>query len=105
ARLSIRPDERPQVYVPFGSDYGFFLMMAVRTKTDPVNLAPLLRRALEGAGGNRPVWDIRTMDDYLSIATAETRFALFLLSVLAAVAVVLCVIGVYGVVSFSISER
>jgi putative ABC transport system permease protein len=104
-RLSIRSDERPQIYVPFGSDYGFFLMVAVRTKTDPANLAPLLRRALEGAGGNRPVWDIRTMDDYLSLATAETRFALFLLSVLAAVAVVLCVIGVYGVVSYSISER
>jgi putative ABC transport system permease protein len=104
-RFGIRPDARPQIYVPFGSDYGFFLMMAIRTKTDPVNLAPLLRRTIEEVGGKRPVWDIRMMDDYIAAAMAETRFALILLGVLAAVAVILSMIGVYGVVSYSIAER
>ncbi len=105
ARFGIRPDERPQIYVPFGSDYGFFLMMAVRTTTDPVSLAPPLRRAIEEVGGKRPVWDIRTMGDYVAAAMAGTRFALVLLGVLSGVAFILSMIGVYGIVSFSITER
>ena len=78
-RSSIQPDARPQVYVPFGSDYGFFLMMTVRTNTDPEALATALRSAIEEVGGRRPVWDIRTMNDYVAAAMSETRFALILL--------------------------
>jgi putative ABC transport system permease protein len=104
-RERIQPDERPLVYVPFGSDYGFFLMMVVRTKTDPASAAPLIRHTIEGIGGKRPVWDIRTMNDYLEDAMAETRFTLILLGTLSTVALFLSVIGVYGVVSYSIAER
>jgi len=105
ARVGLWPDERPLVYVPFGSDYGFFLKMTVRTQSAAANMAPLLRHTIEEVGGKRPVWDIRTMDDYLAAALSETRFALILLSVLSAVAWILSAIGVYGVVSYSIAER
>jgi putative ABC transport system permease protein len=101
----IQPDARPQIYVPFGSDYGFFLMMAVRTNTDPAALASTLRHAIEGLGGRRPVWNIRPMNDYVAAAMAETRFALVLLGLLSGVALILAVIGVYAVVSYSIAER
>ena len=104
-RSSIQPDARPQVYVPFGSDYGFFLMMTVRTNTDPEALATTLRRAIEEVGGRRPVWDIRTMNDYVAAAMSETRFALILLGLLSGVAFILAVIGVYAVVSYSVAER
>src|SRR5262249_8232329 len=93
------------IYVPFGSDYGFFLLMTVRTNTEPTALASTLRSAIEGMGGRRPVWNIRTVDDYVADALAETRFALILLGLLSGVAFVLAVIGVYAVVSYSVAER
>jgi putative ABC transport system permease protein len=104
-RFGIRPDERPQIYVPFGSDYGFFLMVAVRTQGDSATPAPVLRRAIEQVGGKRPVWDVRPMETYVASATADTRFALVLLAGLAAVAFVLSIIGVYGVVCYAIVQR
>jgi len=104
-RSGIQPDARPQMYVPFASDYGFFLMMAVRTNTEPTALAATLRRAIEDIGGKRPVWNIKPMNDYVAAAMAETRFALILLGLLSGVAFTLAVIGVYAVVSYSVAER
>jgi putative ABC transport system permease protein len=68
-------------------------------------MAAVVRQTIEGAGGKRPVWDIRTMDDYVAAAMAETKFVLILLGVLSGVAFILSMIGVYGVVSYSIAER
>src|SRR5262249_46340583 len=79
ARFGIRPDERPQIYVPFGADYGFFLMMTVRTTSEPEKIAPLLRHAIEEVGGKRPVYDVRPISEYISAAMSETRFSLVLL--------------------------
>jgi ABC-type antimicrobial peptide transport system permease subunit len=56
-------------------------------------------------GAGRPVRDVRALDDAVADASADTRFALFVLGVLAALAVVLAAIGVYGVVSYAVARR
>jgi putative ABC transport system permease protein len=45
------------------------------------------------------------LDEYVANASADTRFALFVLGAFAVLAVVLAAIGVYGVVSYATARR
>jgi putative ABC transport system permease protein len=56
-------------------------------------------------GPGRPVHNIRTVSDYVADASADTRFALFVLGAFAALAVVLTAIGVYGIVAYAAARR
>jgi ABC-type antimicrobial peptide transport system permease subunit len=94
----------PQVWVTYAiRSYGE-LNMVVRAP-DPIAAMTAVARIVQQRGAGRPVRDIRLLDDYVSEASADTRFALFVLAVLAALAVVLAGIGVYGVVSYATARR
>src|SRR5262249_58985613 len=68
-------------------------------------LVPAVQQAVERLGPGRPVRDIRALDDYVGEASADTRFALFVLGAFAVLAVVLTAVGVYGVVAYSTARR
>ena len=68
-------------------------------------LVPALEETVKRAGSGRPLRDIRLLDDYVSAASADARFALFVLGAFAVLAVVLAAIGVYGVVSYATARR
>jgi len=61
--------------------------------------------AVQQMGPGRPVHDVRALEDYVDDASADTRFALFVLGVFAALAVVLTAVGVYGVVAYATARR
>jgi putative ABC transport system permease protein len=48
---------------------------------------------------------VQLLDDYVADATADTRFALFVLGVFAFIAVALTAIGVYGVAAYTTARR
>jgi putative ABC transport system permease protein len=56
-------------------------------------------------GSNRPVRDIRLLEELVADASADTRFALFVIGLFAVVAVVLAGVGVYGVVAYAMARR
>jgi putative ABC transport system permease protein len=60
---------------------------------------------VERLGPGRPVHDVRALDDYVADASADTRFALFVLGAFAVLAVMLTAVGVYGVVAYSTARR
>ena len=68
-------------------------------------LAPAIDAAVQRLGPGRPVHDIRMLDEYVADASADTRFALFVLGAFAVLAVVLTAVGVYGVVAYAIARR
>jgi putative ABC transport system permease protein len=51
------------------------------------------------------VHDVRLLEDYVTAASADTRFAFVVLGVFAFVAVLLAGIGVYGVVAYATACR
>ena len=71
----------------------------------PMALRPAVEGAVQRLGPGRPVHDVRTLESYVAEASADTRFALFVLGAFALLAVILTAVGVYGVVAYATARR
>ncbi|HEY2905265.1 MAG TPA: ABC transporter permease [Vicinamibacterales bacterium] len=94
----------PEIFVTYGTRQYSDLNIVVRAAS-PMSLVPAVEAAVQRLGPGRPVHDIRSLDDYVADASADTRFALFVLGIFAVLAVVLTAIGVYGVVAYATARR
>jgi putative ABC transport system permease protein len=82
-----------------------FMTVVVRTTGDPSALLPAVRRELRTLDPALPLYNVRTLESYLSDSVARNRFALLAFTAFAAVALVLSIVGVYGVLSYAVSLR
>ena len=82
-----------------------FMTVVVRTTSDPASVLPMVRREIHALDPDLPIYNVRTMESYLSDSVARNRFALLAFAAFAAVALVLSVVGVYGVLSYAVSLR
>ena len=83
-----------------------FMNLVVRTALpDPSAAAPAIGRELAGLDADIPLFDVRSMDYYVSEQTANRRSPTLLLVAFAGTAVLLAVIGLYGLLSFLVTQR
>jgi len=100
----LRRPGSPQVWMTYAVRSYAQLNLVVRA-ADPLAAIAPVARAVHQLGAGRPIRDVRLLDDYVSDASADTRFALFVLGVLSALALVLAAVGVYGVVAYATARR
>jgi ABC-type antimicrobial peptide transport system permease subunit len=79
--------------------------VVLRTSVAPLSLESAIRAEVAALDRQVPVYEVRTMDDWVSTAIATPRFQTLLLSSFAGIALLLTVVGLYGVMVYSVSKR
>jgi predicted permease len=100
-------DEKPhaEVYTPIWQSLDQSAVLAVRASGPLGPLASGMRQAVLSLVPTATIFDIHTMDDLISEASARRRFQTYLLSILAAIALLLALVGIYGLMSYSVKQR
>lgn len=96
---------RPEMYVPVAQFPINEMTVVVRTQVEPQSLSQTAQRAVRALDPDLPVYDVRTLDQYVSRSVARPRFNALLIGLFAVLALALAAVGVYGIVTHSVAER
>ncbi len=103
--MGLDQQEPLQVYIPHSQRGGAAMYLVVRTTSNPLNLVPSVRAAVEAVDHDQPVYDIQTMEQRLSDSVSPRRFNMLLLGIFAAIALLLAGGGTYGVMSYYVTQQ
>jgi predicted permease len=85
-----------------GSRTAFFI---ARGRGNAMHLNDAVRKAVASVDSRQAVFDIKTMDQRISLALGPQQFAVSLLTGFAGAALLLAALGLYGVISYNVTQR
>ncbi|MEW6733458.1 MAG: ABC transporter permease [Acidobacteriota bacterium] len=97
--------ELPQVYLPYYQNPSSIMNLMVRTKTEPLSIAQIVRERIISIDKDQPVFDIKTMEKQMEETFSRSIIMSTVLAIFAILALLLSVTGVYSIISYSVSQR
>ena len=103
---SLDKETENQMYIPYLQDSGWgSLSLVVRTTGEAGAFAGSVREAIRAVDKGIPIYNLRTMNDVVSISAAPRRVPMLLFSAFAGVAMLLAMLGIYGVTAYYVTQR
>ena len=96
---------KPEVYVPHAQVPFSSMTLVVRTASDTRSITSAVQGTLREMDKDLPLYNVRTLEQYLGRSSARPRFNALLLSAFACVALLLTGVGLYGVMAYSVAQR
>ena len=102
---SLREASLPVVYFSALQDLVTTGTLVVRARSAPLALAPLIRGVVRNLDPNVALFDVRTLESHLALASARERLVAAVSVVFGGLAFVLALVGLSGLLAFAVSRR
>jgi len=108
-QLSGGAKKQPFFYLPYAQHVAgnSLMVFQLRTRGDPLALAPTVEKAIHSLSPQLPVFQVQTMHQALYTLNGLLLFqiAASLAAVMGGLGLTLAIVGLYGVISYTVSQR
>jgi putative ABC transport system permease protein len=95
----------PVIYLPYRQQPMRGMTVVARTRVPPGTLGDAFRREVKFLDADLPVFNLRTLDDFLAQRNWPWRVFGSMFAIFAAIALLLASVGLYAVIAHSVSQR